>query len=452
MFGLFKNNDRIIKTMAEEKSFNKKNNFSGQAYLVSVNMGYGHQRAIYPLKHLSYEGQIINANDYQGIPDKDRKVWQNTRKAYEAISRFKKVPLIGKLAFSLFDYFQKIRQFYPKRDLSKANFQLKQTYSLIKKGWGSDLIKKLNIENKKLQSNLPIISSFFVTAFMAEYFDYSGEIFCLVCDTDISRSWAPLKAKESRIKYLASTERTAERLKLYGVKEENIFLSGFPLPLENIGSPEMEIVKDDFRHRLINLDPQKRFVEYYYPLVAYHLKNLPEQADHILTLMFAIGGAGSQKEIGAKIIKKMAKKIKNKEIKIIISAGTRKEVKDYFERCSRGLSIEIIFADDFAEYFKKFNQALRKTDILWSKPSELSFYSALALPIIIAPPVGSQEKFNKRWLLKSGFGLAQERIDCLEEWLFDWIKKGYLAEAAMQGFIEGNKSATFNIETICSGS
>ena len=107
-----------------------------------------------------------------------------------------------------------------------------------------------------------------------------------------------------------------------------------------------------------------------------------------------------------------------------------------------------MYQEKIEDYFNIFNQKLRKTDILWTKPSELSFYAALGIPIIIAPAIGSQEEFNKRWLLKSGFGLLQENPIHTNQWLFDWLEKGYLAEAAMEGFIEGEKLGTLKIEKI----
>jgi len=183
---------------------------------------------------------------------------------------------------------------------------------------------------------------------------------------------------------------------------------------------------------------------------------LPQKSDHPLTIIFTVGGAGAQKEIGAKILKSLTKKIKAGEMKLILSAGIRAKVKEYFERNIKKLGlkeneyIQIIFEKDVESYFRKFNQVLRKTDILWTKPSEISFYVALGIPFIIAPPIGSQEDFNKRWLLKSGFGLCQENPNYTEEWLFDWLKKGYLAEAAMQGFIEGEKLGALNIQKIIS--
>lgn len=423
-----------------------------KAWVISVNMGYGHQRTAYPLMNLA-EDKIVNANDYEGIPGGDRKIWESTRKFYEFISNFKKIPLIGEFSFSVFDQFQKIFSFYPKRDLSKPNFQLRQFNFLFKGGWGKDLIEKLKIKSKKLKINLPVISTFFTPAFMAEFFNYPGEIFCVVCDADIARTWAPINPEKSKIKYFAPTERVVERLKLYGVKPENIFLVGFPLPIENIGTEKMEILKEDLRYRILNLDPQKRYFEKYKTLIEEHLGKLPIMPDHPLTIMFSVGGAGAQKEIGMKMIKNLILKIQQKKIKIILVAGIKEKVKGYFLEIIKklnlednlGKNIEILFANNIQNYFQNFNLALRKTDVLWTKPSELAFYSALGIPMVVAPPIGFQEEFNMRWLLKSGFGLFQENPNYTKEWLFDWLDRGYLAESAMQGFIEGEKLGTFKI-------
>jgi len=419
-----------------------------KVWLISVNMGYGHQRTAYPLRDIAFDGKIINANDYQGIPQQDRKIWETARKFYEFISRFRRIPLIGKAVFSIYDRFQKILNFYPRRDLSKPNFSLKQTYNLFRNGWGKNLISKLK------QKPISLVTTFFIPAFMAEFFHYPGEIFCIICDTDISRTWAPLDPKKSKIKYFAPNKRVVERLKLYGVKPKNIFLTGYPLPLKNIDGKNMETLKKDLKYRLLNLDPQKEYFERYKILVEGKLGKMPQKNNHILTIMFAVGGAGAQKEVGIKIVESLTKKIKANEIKIILVAGIKEKVKNFFLEKIRELNlennknIEIIYDFSIENYFKKFNQKLKKTDILWTKPSELSFYTALGLPIIIAPPIGSQEYFNKSWLFKSGFGSPQKNPRDTEQWLFDWIKHGYLAEAAMQGFIEGEKLGTLRIKNI----
>jgi hypothetical protein len=432
----------------EQKVYSVKNRM---AWVISVNMGYGHQRTAFPLKDLAIDGEIINANDYPGIPKNDKMTWEASQKFYEFISGIQNTPLVGNFLFSLYDRFQKIFSFYPKRDLERPTFGLRQIYYLLKKGWGRHLIETLRRKSPQFRSGragqeyLPIITTFFVSAFMAEFFNYPGDIFCVVCDADISRTWAPLTPRESRIKYFAPTERVAERLKLYGVKEKNIFLTGYPLP---------EFSKDDFKQRLLNLDPQKKYFEKYKVLIEENLGQLPEKADRPLTIMFTVGGAGAQKEIGMNFVKSLAVKIWSGEVKVILAAGIKENVKKYFEKNLEKLKLknhqnaEIVFGENIESYFQKFNLALRKSDILWTKPSELSFYAALGLPIVVAPPIGYQEEFNKRWLLKSGFGLLQENPKYANQWLFDWLNQGYLAEAAMQGFIEGEKLGTFNIKKI----
>jgi len=222
----------------------------------------------------------------------------------------------------------------------------------------------------------------------------------------------------------------------------------------------MEILKHDLENRILNLDPQKKYCQQYKVLIDKYFGYLAKKSDHPLTIMFAVGGAGAQKEIGIKIIKSLIKKIKARKVKVILVAGIREKVKEYFEenikklRLGKNKNIEILFGQDIEEYFKKFNLALRKTDILWTKPSELSFYTALGLPIIIAPPIGSQEEFNKKWLLRLGSGIPQENPNYTAQWLFDFLESGRFAEAAMQGFIEAEKLGTFKIKEIisrCSG-
>ena len=411
--------------------------------LVSVNMGYGHQRTIFPLKKFGKGKKIVNANDYTRIPESDKRTWETTRRGYEFVSKMKKIPFLGDFSFFVFDQFQKISAFYPKRDMSFPTFQLKQTYSLIKRGWGKDLIDSLN------DGSSSFVTSFFVPAFMAESFGYSKDIYCIVCDADVSRAWAPIDPQKSKIKYFTPNERTTERLKLYGVNPKNIIKTGYPLPLENIGTPKMEILKSDFEKRLLNLDPQKKYSGKYQSLIKKYLGNLPAKSGHPLTLMFAVGGAGAQMDLAYSILSSLSKKIKEKKIKLILVAGTKAPVKEYFEKNIKELQlgelVEIVFEDSFEKYYKSFNKALRKTDILWTKPSELSFYAALGLPIIMAPCVGSQETFNRDWLLKSGFAIPQGHPDCTAEWLFDWLDAGYFAECAFQGFVEGEKMGTFNI-------
>src|SRR6185436_13977147 len=301
--------------------------------------------------------------------------------------------------------FQKIAGYYPKRDLSQSNFSEKITFSFIRKGWGKDLIENLQ------KAPVPIISTFFIPAFMAEQFKYPNDIYCVICDADIARAWVSLEPKKNTINYLAPNTWTRDRLKLYGIQPEKIMLTGYPLPKENIGQ-NMEIAKKDTSYRLLNLDPRGNYRRLYSPLIKTYLGELPPLPNHPLTIMFSIGGAGAQKEIALEIIQSLKQKIKDKKLKFIIAVGVREELRTYFSEKIKDLQLDgwlhMLSRKTTAEYFSNFNEALRTTDILMTKPSELSFYAGLGIPIIIAPPLGSQEDFNRRWLLHIGAGIDQE--------------------------------------------
>src|SRR5574343_212754 len=114
-----------------------------KAWVIAADMGYGHQRTAYPLRDIAFSGKVINANSYSGIPEKDKRIWQKSRSAYEFISRFKSFPYIGDFVFGIMDKFQKILTYYPKRDLSQPTFMLADNLKSIRKDWGKDLIDRL---------------------------------------------------------------------------------------------------------------------------------------------------------------------------------------------------------------------------------------------------------------------------------------------------------------------
>ena len=417
-----------------------------KAWVVAVDMGYGHQRSAYPLRDLTPGKQVINANNYRGIPKKDKDFWNTTRYFYELISRFRRIPFVGMAIFLFFDSFQKILGYYPKRDLSKENVSGRLVLASIRHGRGRHLVQQLS------KNPLPLVTTFFTPAFMAEQLQYPDDIYCVICDADIARAWVALEPAKSRIKYLVPCTWARDRLKLYGVKPENIFFTGYPLPKENLGGPGLETLKKDIGYRLLNLDPSGKYRKIYSPLIKSYLGKLPEFPNHPLTIMFSIGGAGAQKNIALAIIQNLKEKIQARELRFIISVGTHKELGKYFADRVKDLELDgwlhILSGKTMKEYFDAFNKALRTTDILMTKPSELSFYAGLGIPIIIQPSIGSQEDFNRRWLMHTGAAVLQENPAYTEQWLFDLLQGGDLAEVAMQGFVEIEKLGTYNIEKI----
>ncbi len=432
-----------------------------KAYIVAVDMGYGHQRAVHPLFDISRapkgwdhdSAMIICANKYPGIPEIDFKRWNGSQGVYELISRMKRLPIVGDWIFGAMDYFQRIEVFYPKRDLSKPTIQLSQIYNMIKKGWGRHLIDELN------RDPLPLITSFFIPAFFAEEHGYKGEIYCLCTDTDVSRAWAPLHPQKSRITYLAPNKRVRERLKLYGVRPEKIFITGFPLPKENIGSPDtVKTLKTSLGCRIGNLDPHGRYQKKYQQMLQFYLGSpfCDLRAKHPFTITFAVGGAGAQREVGIEILQSLRTHIDAGAVRLNLVAGSRADVFSFYEAEIKRLGLDhrhdqtvrIIYDEDKFRYFQKFDEALLTTDVLWTKPSELSFYAGLGLPIIIAPTIGSQEEYNKAWLHAIGAGFEQNDSRYTHEWLFDWLESGWLAEAAMSGFLHAPRNGAYHIADI----
>ncbi|MFA4954034.1 MAG: hypothetical protein WC641_01855 [Patescibacteria group bacterium] len=423
-----------------------------KAYVISVNMGYGHERAAYGLRDLA-QGEIITANGYPGIPDKDKKLWRESRAVYEAVSRLKPIPILGDAVFEVMDMLQRIPQFYPRRDMSATNLQIRQTYYFIEKlGLCRHLIEKL------AQKPLPLICTFFLPAFAAEEFEYPGDIYIVVCDADMARAWAPRDPRKSRIRYFAPNGRVVERLRLYGVKSENIFLTGFPLPKELIGGPEGTIIKKDLTARLCNLDPNGIFLDKYHRTLEAELDHstCALHGNHHLTVTFGIGGAGAQKALGRTVLESLSLKLKNNQLNFRLVVGTKKELEDYYRQSLKELKLygrlnKNIFIDYFPDrrsYFIEFSKILRKTDILWTKPSELSFYCGAGIPIIMAPSIGSQEQFNRIWLKSVGAGVTQGDPRYTNEWLFDWINSGGLARMAWNGYIEAPTHGSYRIQSV----
>jgi hypothetical protein len=433
----------------------------GAAYVVAVSMGYGHERAASALRQIAVGKKIILANDYPGIPVSDKKIWSTGQTWYERISRFKKFPILGQAAFGVMDHMQEIEPFYPRRDLSAPTLQVKQTYALIRRAKNcKHLIDKLAAKPK------PLICTFMTPAFAAEEFGYPDEIYLVICDADVSRAWVPLEPKKSRIKYLAPTGRVVERLKLYGVRPENILFTGFPLPMENVGGPEGELVLTDLARRICNLDPQGVFATHANAMLEAAFgrafcESLQAKKRSTVSLTFAVGGAGAQREMGIAAAKSLTKDILDERLSLTLVAGTRPEVGEYFmselnktplKRALADGRVKILVTPDRAEYFSSFNKLMRKTDILWTKPSELSFYTGLGLPILMAPTVGSQEDFNRNWLRQVGGGTDALDPEHAGEWLWDWIKGGALARMAWNGYTNAPTHGAYRIEDIAKGS
>ncbi len=423
------------------------NDSINKAWVVSADMGYGHQRAVYPLRDIAEE-RVITVGSSEAISKSEQKLWKRLLNAYEFFSRAKGVPVVGPPFFSMLDSMMRIPSFYPMRNLSNTTFQVNLLESLIEKGLCKGMLEKTSTKN------IPIITSFYASAIAADKKGFN-KVYCIICDADINRVWVAKDPWESRVEYFAPCGKAAQRLKAYGVSDERIHLTGFPLPLELLGDENLSVLKKDLAQRLFYLDPKGKFWARHGRNVEHFLgkENCVFRNERKLTITYAVGGAGAQKEIGGQIAKSLKDKLKSGEIRLILVAGIRNEVNEYFESVKKeidpeGESIKIIFSESLHEYFTLFNDALHETDILWTKPSELSFYCALGIPIIMSPIIGSQEKFNRKWLREIQAALKQEKPDYTDQWLYDLLNRGTLAESAWDGFLKARKLGTFKIKQV----
>jgi hypothetical protein len=417
-------------------------------WLVSADMGYGHQRAIYPLKALSVNDKILNSNTSPNSTAKERRLWKEVLGIYEFLSRGGTVPLFGNFINNMMDKLLYIPKYYPLKEVPKPTLQVRYLKFCIKRGLCN------GVNNDMKSHDLPIITSFYSTAIAAEMAGHNI-VYCIICDTDISRVWVPEDASESRIIYFATGTESSYRLRSYGVPGKNIQLTGFPLPIELLGDRSLNILRHNLTRRLRKLDPNRVFHNRYKHSVNAFLGNgdigiSAELNVEPITVTYAVGGAGAQKEIGRKIAQSLAKEIINNRVILNLVAGKRVELKEYFlnvknEITDNNINVRIIWGENNEEYFDLFNECLQTTDLLWTKPSELSFYCALGIPIILTPSIGPQERFNRRWLRETGAGFKQQDPEYTHQWLFDMLSRCRFAEAAWLGFLKARKYGTYNI-------
>ncbi|MGA2534183.1 MAG: hypothetical protein ABSG19_14240 [Candidatus Aminicenantales bacterium] len=426
-----------------------------KAWVVSVLMGLGHLRAAFPLKDIAHQ-DIVLYGSRRFTPAAEYRRWKRLRRIYYLFSRAGRVPVLGRYLLALMLALEKIPPLYPRRDRSTPNASVRYLDFLIRK---RRLCRALL--DRVQAPELPVVHTFYATAMALDKMaQATHEQYLLICDADVNRVWVPRDPAHSRLKYLAPCSQIKKRLMIYGVPEGQIYLTGFPLPKENLGNEgRLEILKEDLFQRLLRLDPMRKFFSYHQSSVLKWLdrQEIPAPQEGSFHLMFAIGGAGAQTEMTRAILKSLKAKILEGQVTVSFSCGIQKrvfeEVLNVINKLEMighlGQTLEVIFDQDVYGYFRKFNQALRRTDVLWTKPSELSFYCALGIPILIAPPIGTHEERNRRWLEEIHAGVEPAgRIEDCREWLFDLRDNGRLAEAAWDGFLKARKLGTYKIEKL----
>jgi hypothetical protein len=420
--------------------------------LTAIDMGYGHLRAAHALADAA--GARVYCVDEAPLADeRERQHWGRARSAYEWMSRSSQLPILGGPFDFALGMLTSIPRLYPVRDLSEKTLPVRYLEAEVQKGLGRGLVERLR------KTGEPLLTTFFAPALIA---DMAGldRIYCVVTDSDINRVWAPIDIKRSRIEYLVPTHRTLRRLRSYGVPEQQIHVTGFPLPPSLLGGRELPLLRKNLAARIARLDPRRAFrdshgqeAEHFLGLTEQEVDEQGQGRPQPPRIVFAVGGAGAQAGLAARFLPGFRAPIERGRLRLTLVAGVRGAVATRFEEAVHkaglgpqlGQGVEILYEPNLEGYFSRFNQLLADTDVLWTKPSELTFFGALGIPLLLAPPMGRHESYNLRWAREAGAGLKQREAHWAAERILDWLDDGTLAGAAFAGYMRMPKFGTYRI-------
>ena len=412
--------------------------------MASVSMGYGHLRAAHALAEALGE-RVVEVDRPPFTDGDEERLWQRVRAAYELTSRLSSLPFVGAPLKWLLDQVTSIPALHPYRDLSEPTHGVKTLDRLIRRNLGRGLVEELR------QSGRPLLTTFYSPAILADRAGL-GPVYCVVTDTDVNRIWAPRSPAATRIRYLVPTQRAGKRLRAYGVPASRIAFTGYPLPHELLGGPGLSALAKNLAGRIVRLDRDGEFRRERREEVAHFLGPLPaEEEGRPPLLAFAVGGAGAQAGLPRAFLPSMRREVLEGRLRVALVAGVRRKVAEVLSECVRaaGLEgspgVEILFEEDTGAYFTGMNALLARTDLLWTKPSEMSFFAALGLPLVLASPVGAHERHNRRWVREAGAGVKQRDPRFAGEWLGDMLSEGSLAAAAWAGFMRLPKFGLYRI-------
>ena len=375
------------------------------AIVAAIDMGYGHLRPAAALAdHLGT--QVLQMDRPPLGNGRDFEFWERTRKLYEPLTRFSQLPGLGPWMRAVLNTITAIPSPWPARDLSGPTQGTRWMERAARDGVGEVLAQHLR------KNGAPLLTTFYAAAILAELHGAS-RLHCLVTDSDVNRVWVPPDPRRSGIRYFVPSDRTRRRLLSYGVPRERIRVTGYPLPGELVGKDRAALERN-FKARMERLSGRGEP-----PLI-----------------VFLVGGAGAQVPLAKKLIAGMAKQLREGSLRLSLVAGCRPEVAKALRDAVYAANVEAEVVDDpdVFGYIKKLNDLLARADALWSKPSEMTFFAALGLPFISAPPVGVHERWNLRWGTDRGAALPQHDPAAAGEWLLEWLEDGVLVSAAQAGY------------------
>lgn len=421
--------------------------------VVSMAMGYGHLRAAHALAdELGVE--VLHADRPPLAAGEEIRLWEAARRLYEWASRISQWPVVGKPFEKILDAVTAIPHLRPGHDLSAPDRAVRTLGRLIDHGLGRGLAQRLASQGR------PLLTTYFAPAVAVDDHrrDAGGTspappLYCVVTDSDLARAWVGRRPTEGKIHYLVPSRRAAQRLAAYGVPEERVEITGFPLPGPLLGGKGLATLRRHLAARLVRLDRSGAFRRRLGPEVESFLGPLPErERGRPPRLAFVVGGAGAQAELASPLLAALGDHLRDGRLRLSLVAGTRPEVAERFRAAARdaglarpGSGVEVLCESEVDVYFRTFNRLLATTDLLWTKPSEITFFAALGLPLVLTPPIGSQEHHNRRWAEDQGAALRAPAAGETARILTRWLTDGTLAATAWNGFLHLPKQGLYRI-------
>jgi hypothetical protein len=404
--------------------------------ITALDMGYGHLRAAAALA--SACGTTVTDADRPPIAtEEEAATWQRTRRWYEALSRAADA-WYAPGARRILDLITEIPPLEPPRDLSATTAGTRFLSRLIDRGLGAGVASRLR------ETGDPLLSTFYAPAIAAEAHG-AERVHLVITDSDVNRVWTPADPRRSRISYFAPTETAAARLRSYGVPADRVRVTGFPLP------PELAddvACRRALAARLARLDPAGTFRAAAGGEVRALLGDAVP-ASGPPTIVFAVGGAGAQSGVARLLLRSLRAPLLRAEIRLVLVAGTRHRVAakfaEWIAESRVGDAVRVLHEPDFASYYRRFNETLAEADVLWTKPSELTFYAALGLPLLCARPLGVHERRNRAWAVGLGAAFDAKDSRATANRLPSLLADGSLAAAAWAGFTRMPRSGTARI-------
>ena len=412
--------------------------------VVAMDMGYGHMRPAHALaERLGVE--VLQSDRPPIAVDDEGTSWGRVRSIYEWTTRLSGFPYVGAPLRMLVSNLTDIDHLHPYRDQSRATLPVRRLARAVRNGMGEKLVAYLR------ETGRPLLSTYFAPALAA---DAAGceQIYTHVTDSDIHRIWAAEDPANSRIQYLVPSMRALRRLRAYGVPGDHIHATGYPLPHALLGGEDLGVLRRNLAARIVRLDPKGAFRDSYPDELRTFLGELPDSEEGRPPLVtFAVGGAGAQTEIVRQFLPGLRPAIEQRRIRLALVAGVRRDteakLRAMVDRSRLEDEVEILIEDSLERYCEEFTELRARTDVLWTKPSEMTFFGALGLALVLSPPVGVHEWYNRRWARESGAALKQRDAGHAHLWLKEWLDDGLLASAAWSGYTRLPKFGLYRILT-----